>query len=116
MITPDSQSLARLPCPIHDDDSGWRRGSRGGGATGLVAGQEAGAVLVVAARALAAHMTHRCGVRRSELTITELIGKCHLIGNQVLSARLDTVNSMQCKGSGIHVEYGIAAPVSHSKS
>ena len=25
MITPDSQSLARLPCPIHDDDSGRRR-------------------------------------------------------------------------------------------
>jgi hypothetical protein len=22
---PDSQSLARLPCPIHDDDSGRRR-------------------------------------------------------------------------------------------
>jgi hypothetical protein len=56
MITPDSQSLARLPCPIYDDNSGWRRGSPGGGATGLVAGQEAGAVLlVVAARALAAH-------------------------------------------------------------
>jgi hypothetical protein len=44
-------------------------GSRGGGATRLVAGREAGAVLVVAARALAAHMTQRCGVRRSELTI-----------------------------------------------
>src|SRR6478735_2173058 len=25
MITPDSQSLARLPCPIHGDDSGRRR-------------------------------------------------------------------------------------------
>ena len=25
MIMPYSQSLARLPCPIHDDDSGRRR-------------------------------------------------------------------------------------------
>ena len=25
MITPNSQSIVRLPCPIHDDDSGQRR-------------------------------------------------------------------------------------------
>jgi hypothetical protein len=25
IITPDSQNLARLPCPIHGDDSGRRR-------------------------------------------------------------------------------------------
>jgi hypothetical protein len=43
---PDSQSLARLPCPIHDDDSGRRR------AENCVPGGR--------------------GVRRSELTIDKL--------------------------------------------
>jgi hypothetical protein len=46
---PDSQSLARLPCPIHDDDSGRRR------AEGSVPGDR--------------------GVRRSELTIISVIGE-----------------------------------------
>src|ERR1700760_4451034 len=50
MVTPDSQSLARLPCPIHDDDSGRGAEPR----TALPGG--------------------RC-VRRSELTITTVISK-----------------------------------------
>jgi len=40
-------------------------------ATGSVAGNEAGAILVAAARSLLAHMTHDCGARRS---VPELIG------------------------------------------
>jgi hypothetical protein len=48
-----------------------KQGAAGGGATGLVAGREAGAVLVVAVRALAAHMTQtlRCSAQRVDHNI-----------------------------------------------
>ncbi|MDT5304071.1 MAG: hypothetical protein QOG79_7615 [Mycobacterium sp.] len=61
MITPHSQSPARLPCPIHDDDSGRRRRAENTATGGR-------------------------GVRRSELTIITVISEisCYAIGSKVL--------------------------------